>query len=835
MGEVYRARDTRLDRIVAIKILSTSFASDPDRLRRFEQEARTVAALNHPNILGIHDIGTYDGTPYLVSELLQGTTLREKLESGPLPSRRVSELALGIALGLAAAHEKGIVHRDLKPENIFLTDDGRVKILDFGLAKLTGAESKGHPDVTMTSPVTLPGVVMGTVGYMSPEQVRGDATDARSDIFSFGAVLYEMLSGKRAFKRDTAAETMTAILREEPAELSTSGWHGSPGWERILSRCLEKLPSRRFQSASDLAFAIESLSGSSVSVIASSPSSALAPLSHATRWRGWWIGMAAALALAAAALFAGRWSVKTHPVSFTRLTYTRGLITNARFAKDEQTVVYSAQFNNDPLAIYSVRSEYPQSVKVDLPNAHLLALSPAGDLSLALNAVLHSHFYLGTLAQSPMSGGSPRPIQDGVISADYSPDGKSLAVTRMANGKARVEFPVGKSLYETSGYLDYVRVSPGGDRVVFAEHPFFGDDRGFVSTIDASGKRKQLTKEFESIQGIAWVPDGREIWFTAADSGQSRQMLGVDLSGKVRQVFHAPDGMTLFDIGADGRVLMVSESDRFEVTTVDVATGKQHRGLEWFDGSMDPDVSPDGKAILFFEFGGPAGLLYKSVYRKLDGSAPVDLGPGSVSRFSPDGKTAAALLLTSPVQVALYPIGAGQSRTIAIDKMVNANWLDWFPDGKRLFIVGALGNENLRTYVMDSNGGTPQPLGPADWRARIFSPDGRRIAGSLGDGAAIYDVDTQKTQNVSGIQADDKIFAWSEDGKGLLVFSDVLGGFSVTRVNIADGKRTPLQSITEDDKTGLSDLHVEISPDRKTYAYSASRSLSTLYVAEGIQ
>ncbi len=835
MGEVYKARDSRLDRIVAIKILSGSFIVDADRLRRFEQEARTVAALNHPNILGIHDIGNYNGSPYLVSEFLEGKTLREKLEDGPLPLRRASEYALGIAHGLAAAHEKGIIHRDLKPENIFITNDNRVKILDFGLAKLADSKSLNEVNVTVTS-ATVPGIVLGTVGYMSPEQVRGEPTDARSDIFGFGAVLYEMLTGKRAFKRDTSAETMTAILREEPADLSTSGWHGTPAWERIISRCLEKLPARRFQSASDLAFAIESLSGSSVSASASTPSgSNIAPAQSARSYL-WLIGVAGALLFAAAALFIGRLSVKSEPVKFTRLTYNRGFVHNARFVQNGPNVVFSAQFDNNPAQVFNVRPEYPQPVKVDLPSALLLALSPSGELSLSLNSVLHAHFSTGTLAQVPMSGGSPRSVLDGVISADYSPDGKLLAITRMVNGKSRLEFPVGKVLYESSGYLDYVRISPSGDLLAFAEHTVQGDDRGFISILDSSGQHKQLTPEYESLQGIAWAPgSNKDIWFTEANSGQARQLLGVDLSGKVRQIFHSPDGMTLFDVASDGRVLLASDYSRQEITTVDIATGKAHHGLEWFDGSADPTVSPDGKAILYFEYGGPAGDLYQSVYRKLDGSAPVDLGPGGTSEFSPDGKTVASELLSRPPQIALYPIGAGESRTLSLGGIVTTTDLHWFPDGKRLMILGAVENETLRSYEMDINGGAPKPLGPPGWLGKAFSPDGKRIAGRLAEDLVIYNPATQQTQKVTGLELNEFILAWSADGQGVLAYSEILGGFSVTRIAIATGKRTLVQTFSEDDKAGLFGFHVSLSPDRKTYVYSASRALSSLYIAEGIK
>src|SRR5437588_3748429 len=263
MGEVYRARDTKLGRDVAIKVLPAAFSADTERLRRFEQEAQAAGALNHPNILVIFHIGTHDGAPYIVSELLEGETLRERLAGAALPQRKAIDYALQIAKGLAAAHEKGIVHRDIKPDNIFITDDGRVKILDFGLAKLTSAtDGTSQTEVPTRKVNTDPGTVMGTMGYMSPEQLKGHPVDHRSDIFSFGAILYEMLSGRRAFRGDSMAETMSAILREDPPDLSETNKTVSPALERVVRHCLEKNPAERFHSARDLAFAIESLSGS---------------------------------------------------------------------------------------------------------------------------------------------------------------------------------------------------------------------------------------------------------------------------------------------------------------------------------------------------------------------------------------------------------------------------------------------------------------------------------------------------------------------------------------------------------------------------------------------
>jgi Tol biopolymer transport system component len=839
MGEVYRARDTRLGRSVAIKVLPEALARDADRLRRFEQEARTIAALSHPNILGIHDIGTLDGAPFLVSEFLEGQTLREKLEAGPMPLRRAIEYALGIAQGLAAAHEKGVVHRDLKPENVFITKDGRVKVLDFGLAKLANPEQSHQPGVTLTSPVTLPGMVMGTVGYMSPEQVRGGPTDARSDIFSFGAVLYEMLTGKRAFKRDTSAETMTAILRDEPPEVSSLGWEGPPGLQRILARCLEKPVERRFQSASDLAFAIESLSGTSSSSAAAPANPGTAIVRSPKAWRAWLLGAAVLglLATAGAAVWiaARRLSAKPPP-KFTRLTYRQGYLANARFARDGQTVVYSAQWDTDPFQVYSVRTEFPQSAKVDLPNATLLALSASGDMELTLDPVSWPYFRSGTMAQAPMAGGTPRAQEKDVIAADYAPDNHTLALARLANRKVQLEYPAGKVIYSTAGYLDYVRVSPSGSEVAFVEHPVFADDRGWVSVFDATGTHKQLSREFATLQGLAWSRDGKEIWFTASDS-TDRQVYAVNLSGKQRQILTSPQGTRILDVAADGRVLVASELSRTEITGIDPATGKERHGLEWFDGSMVGDISPDGNAIVFLEYGGPAGPLYLTGYRKLDGSAPVALGPGGSPKFSPDGTTVAVKILTRPPQVGLNPIGTGQSRRLPVGDITTLGFVIWFPDGKHLLLTGAADGQPVRSYEMDLEGGKPQPLGPPDFVGAAVAKDGRRIAGRNASGeAVVFDRETQQMQVIPGVAPNEQLENWTQDGKGLLVVSATPWEARIYRVDTTTGKRALLQTVELNEKAGSNqNLRVAYAEASKTYVFSTVRVLGNLYVVEGLE
>jgi len=834
MGEVYRARDTRLGRDVAIKVLPEALVKDADRLHRFEQEARTIAALNHPNILGIHDIGTHEGAPFLVSELLDGETLREKIDAGPLPVKRTIEYGLGIAQGLAAAHNKGIVHRDLKPENVFITHDGRVKVLDFGLAKLVQPEENGVTAKTLTSPETLPGVVMGTIGYMSPEQVRGAASDARSDIFSFGAVLYEMLTGKRAFKRDTAAETMTAILREEPPELNETGWHGPIGLQRILGRCLEKNVERRFQSASDLAFAIEALSGTDTST-----AHAVEGSKTTRAWLPWAAMILGALALGAVMWTIGRrGSTKVTP-KFTRLTYQQGYVSNARFAKDLQTVVYSAQWESAPLQIYTVRMEFPQSSKVDLPSAILLGLSSTGDMQIAVDPMWHANFLSGTLAQALMSGGTPRVMANRVIAADYAPDGKTLAVARMANQKVQLEFPMGKVIYTTSGYVDNVRVSPSGKEVAFLEHPVFDDDRGWVATIDEAGNHKQLTREFETTQGLAWARGGTEIWFSANGpmTGADRQIYGVSLGGKERNVLTAPHGTRLMDVAADGRMLLCSEELRSEISGMDPSTGKERRGLGWFNGSGLGDVSPDGKALLFSEWGGPAGSLYLVVYRKLDGSAPTALGEGATPKFSPDGSTAASPILSAPPQLALHPIGMGESRRLVLGDIVSFASVAWFPDGQHVLLVASKKGQPLRTYAMDLQGGKPQEVGPADFMGVAIAKDGQRIAGWNAAGeTVIFNRETQKVQSIHGIGPQDVIEKWTKDGQALLVTTATPWDAQMYRVEIPSGKRSLLQKVELSDKAGsIFNVRAFYVEDTKTYVYNTRRVLGSLYVVEGLE
>ncbi len=566
MGEVYRARDAKLNRDVAIKVLPDRLAQDAGALARFEREAQAVAALSHPNILAIHDFGTQGGTTYAVMELLEGDTLRARMADGALPTRKAVDFGVHIVRGIAAAHERGIVHRDLKPENIFITRDGVVKILDFGLAKaaVEAVQAGVGAGETKIAADTTPGTVLGTVGYMSPEQVRGQAIDHRTDIFSFGAILYEMLTGRRAFRGDSHVETMNAILKEDPPEFSETSPNIPGSLERIIRRCVEKQPNDRFHSAHDLAIALEAMSG--VSSHSSTSLAAAAALPPPPRRVSPALAAAAVVIVGAGAFFAGRgFSGGEAPslTDFQRLTYRRGPIGSANLAPDGATFIYSAAWEGSPLQVYSTRSESPESLALPYTNAIVASISSKGELASISNRVtITGYARPGTLSRAPLSGGASRDVLEGVQHADWLPDGSDLVVSHVVNGKYRLEFPIGKVVYETTGWISHLSVSPDGRHVAFLDQPIVGDDRGGVSIIDATGARKQFSIECESTQGIAWAPSGQEVWFTCASKGLWRALRAVTLDDKVRTVLQVPGSLFLGDIGLDGTVLLSHDNAR---------------------------------------------------------------------------------------------------------------------------------------------------------------------------------------------------------------------------------------------------------------------------------
>jgi serine/threonine protein kinase/Tol biopolymer transport system component len=858
MGEVYRAWDPKLGRLVALKVLSPALATDPAALARFEREARAVAALSHPNILGIYDFGSEAGAAYAVMELLEGQTLREQLAASPRPAhagsgasgvrsatlsiRRATTYALQIAAGLAAAHDKGIVHRDLKPENIFITTDGRVKILDFGLAQVLPSAGLDAQATGLLAPSgrTEPGTLLGTVGYMSPEQVRGKTTDHRADIFAFGAIVYEALSGQRAFQGDAPAETLAAILKEDPPPLSQLNPAVPPALERIVQRCLEKSPDERFQSARDLAFALESLSGSTSSV-----ERALAVETRSwTRVPAWLLAAAALVAgVVLGAVAVSRWFARAPAplASFQRVTFGRGTVRGARFTPDGQSIVYGAAWNGQPLRMFQARLDTLGSSPLTLPDGNILAISPRSELAVSVDHQFDSTWMgSGTLARAPLVGAGVRELLQHVRGADWAPDGERLALVRRVGDREQLEFPQGTVLYQTVGYVSHARLSHDSTRVAFLDHPVFGDNRGSVAIIEPGHEKKSLTKEWPSIEGLAWSPSGDEIWFTASGAGEDHALYGVTLDGRMRTIYRAPATLVLHDIAKDGRVLLTQEQFRGEISAL-TAGAAQERDLSLLDLSGARDISRDGRLVLITQFGTGSGGNYAVYLQKTDGSPAVKLGEGEAAAISPDNQTALAIVHGPPSRLVLLPTGPGEVVSLPSDALAPAT-AAWLPDGKHILTCGSREGHGAQCFVVEVPGGQLRAATPEGMRVgrpvrpRV-SPDGRSFVAVGPDGrAAVYAIDGGAATPIAGLRDGETAIEWSADGRALFVHRPTGVPRQIWRLDLASGERTLWREIVPTDPAGvLANLEVMLTPDGRSYVTVFYRMLSILYLASDLR
>lgn len=830
MGEVYRARDTKLNRDVAIKVLPPHLASDPAALARFEREAQAVGALSHPNILAIHEFGSGQGVSYAVTELLDGDTLRGRMGASPLPVRKTLDYGVQIVRGLAAAHQKGIIHRDLKPENIFVTRDGQVKILDFGLAKSGGAAAV-QAETQLVS-ATEPGTVMGTVGYMSPEQVRGLPVDQRTDIFSFGAVLYEMLTGRRAFKGDSHVETMNAILKEDPPEFADGGAGIPTALDRIVRRCLEKQPEERFHSAHDLGIALETVSGSSSSSAASL--GVQAPPAKKRRL------MPALLALSMVAVglagyVAGRQSGTTGGAEpeYERLTFRRGPIFSAKLAPDGNTIVYSAAWDG-PLQMYSTRPGSPESQQLPFPDADVVSISSSGELAIVMNRrTLRAYARVGTLSRAPLSGGASRAVLEDVQDADWLPDGSNLVASRHTGGRYQLEFPIGTVVYTTGGWISHPRVSPDGGTVAFLDHPILGDDRGSAAVADRAGNVRTLSGEYESTQGLAWSRSGDEVWFTGAEKGSGRALHAVTLSGVLRTVLRTPGTLTIGAIGRDGSVLLSHDNGRRGIIGLAAGESKE-RDLSWLDWSQPLALSEDGQTLLISEQADGGGPGYSVYLRKMDGSPAVRLGSGDAQALSLDGKWVLAQRLNpAPAQLTILPTGAGEARLITNDQITHLQ-ARFMPDGNQILFVGFAPGRRSRTYVQDLEGGTPKPVTPEGAAGLLVSPDGTLVIASR----ELYPIAGGDPRPITGLEPADGIIRWTSDGRSLYLRRTLNSrAVQITRFDLATGKRTPVRQISPlPEAAGMGGIgQLLISPDAGAYAYGYGVTTSGLYLVKNLK
>jgi hypothetical protein len=838
MGEVYRARDARLGRDVALKVLASDVAGDSERRTRFELEARSASALNHHNIVTVHDIGAADSIVYIAMELVEGKTLREIMEPGPLSTRRLLEIGHQIADGLAKAHAAGLVHRDLKPENIMVSKDGIAKILDFGLVKLL----KDQPDDegSRAPTQTRSGMVVGTVGYMSPEQAGGRAVDFRSDQFSLGSILYEMAAGRRAFRAATSAETLTAIIREEPEPLErvSAGLPAPLRW--IIERCLQKDPEERYAATRDLARDLKSLREHLSEASTSGVVVSAAPVARRGALRAAAMAGVAAIALGVGMMLQKRLA-QAGPPSYQQITFGSGTIRSARFAPDGQTLVYAASWDGAPLKLFLKHPSSPDSLPLELPSSNLLGISPSGEMAIALDCRSnHPGVCAGKLARAALTGGAPRDVAEGVQEADWGADGMSQLIVRDIDGKSRIEFPMGKTIYETAGHVSYARLSPRADKIAFMDHGFPLDDAGTVAVVDLAGKKTTLTGPWASEHGLAWSPSGDEIWFTATEAGANRSLYAVNLAGKLRVVTRVPGGLKLLDIAKGGKVLLTRESPRVGIRGM-MQGDMRERDMSFLDYSFAADMANDARTLLFDEEGEAGGANYSVYLMKLDVAPPVRLGEGNALALSPDGRWALSMLPAPGSPFRLLPTGAGDHKEISTSGISTQQVAAWMPDGQSFVFAGSEAGKGDRLYLQAISGGAPRAITPEGVTTALpgiaVTPDGKGVAAIGPDHKAmIFPIAGGSAKPIGGVEDKEFPLRFSPDGRWLYLWRRGEVPARVTRLDVETSKRELFKDLLPADPAGVERIsNVLVTPDGKGYAYCYARLLSDLFVVEGLR
>jgi Tol biopolymer transport system component len=842
MGEVYGALDTRLDRVVAIKVLPQHLSSSPDLKQRFDREARAISSLNHPRICTLHDVGHQNGIDFLVMEFLEGEPLSERLRKGPLSIKESLKIGIEVCDALEAAHRAGIVHRDLKPGNIMLTKSGAM-LMDFGLAKsiaAAGAASTSAPllsavqtlsEATPLSPLTSAGTIIGTIQYMAPEQIEGQEADSRSDLFALGAVLYEMATGKRPFEGKSQISLASAILEKDPEPMRTLKPLTPSSLERVVATCLAKNPDARFQSARDVQLQLQWIAADLSQASAQTDAQA-APSSGFPKWLPWALTAVAVLAAVALLLFGHH--EKPLPI-YTNVSARAGALLGARFSHDGQTIVYSGRWEDDPTQISVARVGSSESRLLNISHAEIASISSNDELAIFLGC--EENFRLdcgGTLATVSLAGGSPRVLAEHVVQADWHPDGKRMVVSVSSHDGPRLEFPPGHVLYQQKfGWFGNPRFSPDGNLIAFENHPIEHNDDGEVDIIALDGKRSVLFNS-ASAEGLAWSPDGKELWFAASTTGGWADTLyAMKPSGKPRIILTSPS-IRLHDISKDGRILLSTEAWRHQLRGFFPGDRAEHF-YSWLDDTQPTSISSDGRFLSFYE----AGDIYRidndaqSYYRPTNGSPAVRLGPGAAV-IAPDGKS---VLIASdndqhhqPLQ--LQPVGPGQSKNLPTPGLIAFNTMNWSDDGKRIVYQGQTEQRDWNVYTQWIDGGSPIRIAPSQDVNPLLSPDGKTLALiERGRGVLLYPAEGGAATLLKNGKDDEIPVRFASGGKSLLVAEPTDSGIVLTLVDLSTGHREEWKRITAADHASCI---LVATPDLRYYSYPVTGYASVLYTIENL-
>jgi eukaryotic-like serine/threonine-protein kinase len=836
MGIVYKAVDSHLDRPVAIKVLVASAVS-ADREKRFAQEAKAASSLNHANIVTIYDIDTQeiDGEPvrYIAMEYVAGATLDHLIGRKGMAVRSALKYAVQIADALATAHAAGIVHRDLKPSNVMVTSQGLVKVLDFGLAKLNeGAEADVFAETLHGDgvPLTEEGTILGTVAYMSPEQAEGKKVDARSDIFSFGSVLYEMLTGRRAFAGGSKLSALSGILHTEPQPASQTVPEVPAELDRIIGRCLKKDPARRWQSMADVKVALSEVHDEMDTGIVETSRPMSARRSAAFPAKRWLILGALSLVLIGLALgaYSARRYLRAESLTFQRLTFRRGDVTAAKFGPGD-AVVYSAQWDGAPSTLFSTQPGNREARPLGLPTGRILAISGAGEMAILLGGDP-----AGTLARAPFGGGAPREMLENVSAADWSPSGDTLAVVRMIGGKHRLEYPVGNVLYENEVRPPMApRVSGDGKLVAFFDYDAEVGDYS-LSVVGLNQPKRVLSRGWRAIGSLNWSPRGDEIWFSAGKPDSDPALYAVGLSGKQRFLTQAPGWIVMQDVAADGRVLLSLVNSRLGIRYVDFPRSIE-RDLAWLDASVLYELSTDAKSLLFVELSNGEGRNAAIYLRNTDGSAAVRLGYGNRPSLSPDGKWIVCIRHEpASSRLMLLPTGPGESRFLKIGG-VHFESLAWFPDSKRIVFTGNESGRPVRTWTYDLDSEKATPLTAEGTRGGPVSPDGRWFVVGDPHRLSLAPVGGGVPRTIGELTNGQAVMRWSTDGRYLFLQQPEGKTIKISRLDVASGRKEPWQTLKVPEPGAEFIGALALSADGKACAFTFQHDLANLYLVKGLK